>query len=176
MKKVDQLNKAGTPTIIISVSDHETGGLALAYQLSGTYPDYAWYPDALTNGTSSAFDVARRIRSQGATLNIESLRTILKDNLGVSDPDDDELAAILRDKDVDTTSELWILSHTLSKLPSRRAQLGWSTEGHSGVDVNLYGYPRSLTSPYLGGNRENTEVSSNFSSKLVYTPLCNETR
>lgn len=166
MKKVDDLNKAGTPTIMISVSDHETGGLALAYQLSGTYPDYAWYPDALTNGTSSAFDVARRIRSQGDTLNIESLRTILKDNLGVSDPDDVELAGILRDKDVDTNPELWVLSHTLSKLPSRRAQIGWSTEGHSGVDVNLYGYPRSLTAPYLGGNRENTEVSPHFTYTL----------
>lgn len=162
MKKVDELNKAGTPTVIISVSDHETGGLALAYQLHGTYPDYAWYPDALLNGTSSAFDVARRVRAQSDTLDIESLRKILKENLGVSDPDDEEIASILRDKDVDENTELWILSHTLSKLPSRRAQIGWSTEGHSGVDVNLYGYPRSLTSPYLGGNRENTEVSRAF--------------
>lgn len=159
MKKVDDLNKAGTPTIVISVSDHETGGLALAYQLTGTYPDYAWYPDALINGTSTAFDVARRIREQTETLDNASLKQLLKDRLGVSDPDEDELAGIIRDKDVDTTPELWILSHTLSKLPSRRAQVGWSTEGHSGVDVNLYGYPRALTSPYLGGNRENTEVN-----------------
>lgn len=164
MKKVDDLNKAGTPTIITSVSDHETGGLALAYQLTGTYPDYAWYPDALINGTSTAFDVARRIRQETETLDKKSLKQILKDNLGVSDPDEDEIAGILRDKDVDTTPELWILSHTLSKLPSRRAQIGWSTEGHSGVDVNLYGYPRILTSPYLGGNRENTEVSRTICS------------
>ena len=166
MKKVDELNKAGTTTIIISVSDHETGGLALAYQLTGTYPEYAWYPDALINGTSTAFDVARRIREQTETLDNASLKELLKERLGVSDPDPDELAGIIRDKDADTTPELWILSHTLSKLPSRRAQIGWSTEGHSGVDVNLYGYPRALTSPYLGGNRENTEVSGRTLCKL----------
>jgi alkaline phosphatase len=159
MKKVDELNKAGTPTLIVSVSDHETGGLALAYQLSGTYPEYAWYPDALLNGTSSAFDVARRVREQSDTITTDVLRELLKEYLGVSDPDNTELDNILENKDIDETPELWFLSHTLSKLTSRRAQVGWSTEGHSGVDVNLYGYPRSLTSPYLGGNRENTEVS-----------------
>ena len=35
--------------------------------------------------------------------------------------------------------------------------MGWSTHGHSGVDVNLYGYPPDLTKE-LFGNRENTEV------------------
>ena len=32
-----------TPTVLISVSDHETGGLALGRQLGDAYPEYAWY-------------------------------------------------------------------------------------------------------------------------------------
>lgn len=38
---------------------------------------------------------------------------------------------------------------------SRRAQIGWSTHGHSAVDVNIYG---SAGSEKLRGNHENTEV------------------
>ena len=64
----------------------------------------------------------------------------------------------MKDKDVED-AQLWTLDHTLSRLTSHRAQVGWATEGHSGVDVNLYGYPRMLVTPSLGGNRENIEVS-----------------
>ena len=175
--QVVEMNKAGNPTMLISVSDHETGGLSLGYQLPGVaYPIYAWYPDALVNGTSTSVKVAQAIHAQANTTDTETLRTILGDRLGVSDPDSDELAGIMRDKDINDAG-LWTLDHTLSKLTSKRAQVGWSTEGHSGVDgqlgctifsllayaclwiiVNLYGYPRTLVAPYLGGSRENTEV------------------
>lgn len=155
--QVDEMNAAGTASLMISVSDHETGGLSLAYQLQNdVYPTYAWYPDALTNGTRSSVKVAEMINKQAGSIDIEGVRSLLKDQLGVSDPEDDEIAGVLRDKD---DSTLWFLQHTLSKLTSKRAQVGWSTEGHSGVDVNLYGYPRNVVSPYLGGSRENTEVS-----------------
>lgn len=40
---------------------------------------------------------------------------------------------------------------------SRRAQTGWSTHGHSGVDVNIYASDPHLAAPLLG-NHENTEV------------------
>jgi alkaline phosphatase len=40
---------------------------------------------------------------------------------------------------------------------SRRAQVGWSTHGHSAVDVNIYAYsPKG--SEALHGNHENTEI------------------
>ncbi|GAA6061314.1 hypothetical protein JCM10212_003204, partial [Sporobolomyces blumeae] len=39
---VDHENDYGTPTLLISVSDHETGGLALGRQLSDVYPEYLW--------------------------------------------------------------------------------------------------------------------------------------
>lgn len=176
---VDALNEAGTPTILISTSDHETGGLSLGYQLADeVYPTYAWYPDALVNGTRTSVAVARKIFDNTATITIEQLKAWLRDDLGVMDADDSEIQSVLALKD---DSTLWFLDHALSKLTSRRAQIGWSTEGHSGksprlwplyipwiliacicnhtgVDVNLYGYPFLLTAPYLGGVRENTEI------------------
>lgn len=39
---VDAQNEQGTPTMLISVSDHETGGLALGRQLGEAYPEYLW--------------------------------------------------------------------------------------------------------------------------------------
>lgn len=42
-------------------------------------------------------------------------------------------------------------------MSSRRAQVGWSTSGHSGIDVNLYLHPSDLH-PSFRGSRENTDV------------------
>lgn len=43
----------------------------------------------------------------------------------------------------------------LADLISRRAEVGWSTSGHTGVDVPVH----VLGSRHLKGNIENTEVS-----------------
>lgn len=38
---VDEQNAGGMPTLLVSVSDHETGGLSLGRQLTTKYPEYA---------------------------------------------------------------------------------------------------------------------------------------
>ena len=45
---------------------------------------------------------------------------------------------------------------------SRRAQIGWSTHGHSAVDVNIY----STGAKRLHGNHENTEIGEFLQSYL----------
>ena len=40
---------------------------------------------------------------------------------------------------------------------SRRAQVGWTTRGHSAVDVNIYASDPGQAKP-LRGNHENTEI------------------
>lgn len=35
-------NKHGIPTVMISISDHETGGLSVGRQITSAYPDYLW--------------------------------------------------------------------------------------------------------------------------------------
>lgn len=47
--------------------------------------------------------------------------------------------------------------YTFADMISRRAQIGWSTHGHSAVDVNIYAYPAE-GSEALRGNHENVEV------------------
>lgn len=41
MDWVDEANAAGRQTVVVSVSDHETGGLSLGRQLGTRYPEYA---------------------------------------------------------------------------------------------------------------------------------------
>jgi alkaline phosphatase len=48
------------------------------------------------------------------------------------------------------------LDYKIGEITSKRANLGWSTYGHSAVDVNLYAH--GLNSEELAGNHENTEV------------------
>ena len=48
-------------------------------------------------------------------------------------------------------------SYIFADIISRRAQVGWSTHGHSAVDVNIYASSAKVARK-LVGNHENTEV------------------
>lgn len=71
----------------------------------------------------------------------------MRDGLGITDAEDDEIDAILKNP--------LVASPIFANMISKRAQIGWSTHGHSGVDVNIYG---SKGSEKLIGNHENTDV------------------
>lgn len=69
------------------------------------------------------------------------------EGLGIADATDAEIGLILNSP---------VLSGVFfADMISRRAQIGWSTHGHSAVDVNIYG---SKGSDALRGNHENTEI------------------
>lgn len=71
----------------------------------------------------------------------------MKDGLGIYDADEEEIElALHHPEDAD---------YIFADMVSRRAQIGWSTHGHSAVDVNIYG---SAGSEALRGNRENTDI------------------
>lgn len=40
---VKKFVEANPNTVVVSVSDHETGGLSVAHQLGVEYPEYKWY-------------------------------------------------------------------------------------------------------------------------------------
>ncbi|CAH7685413.1 alkaline-phosphatase-like protein [Phakopsora pachyrhizi] len=176
---VDEANKAGWPTLMISVSDHETGGLTLGRQLDPkVYPTYAWYPETLLNSTGSVEHLTERIKnfkldnhrsrvakrqstisSTGNTTDLTGLRKfvvdeIFKGGLGLNDFSGEELEMSLK---LVEGNDYLNLSYHLANMISRRAQVGWTTHGHSGVDVNLYGYPTESVKDLIG-SRENVEI------------------
>ncbi|KAI8137491.1 alkaline-phosphatase-like protein [Fennellomyces sp. T-0311] len=146
-------------TMMISTSDHETGGLSLARQVSHKYPEYLWYPDVVANASHSTAYLADLIKNQPHPLDDQYLvGTILKQGLGITDATLKELTYLkkaTKKKDLDKY---------LADMLSIRAQLGWATHGHSGVDVNLYAY--GSYSDELHGSHENIYIGE-FISRIL---------
>ena len=168
---------------MISVADHETGGLSLGSQLDPqVYPEsvrcfatrlsltqsrYLWYPGALANATHSTFSLASEIHSQ-APASESTLRTLLSSGLGIMNATEDEIRSIQDHDDHPAILDNVLADMVCFAKPgfvsklilcqiSRRAQVGWSTHGHSGVDVALYAY--GYQSEQLRGSVDNTAVS-----------------
>lgn len=93
------------------------------------------------------FDRAEAAKSTSEDIEKFVRNTLVKDGLGITDAKDDEIRAILDNQ--------LVASPLFANMISKRAQIGWSTHGHSGVDVNIYG---SKGSEKLIGNHENTDV------------------
>ncbi|KAK4699815.1 hypothetical protein P7C70_g6442, partial [Phenoliferia sp. Uapishka_3] len=152
---VDDANAAGTPTILLSVSDHETGGISLGRQLGNAYPEYAWYPDAVANVTHSAEYLGAQVAGYGQATKVWLREEVFEKGLGIGDATVEEVDDVWGHR-----SNAYHTARTLADAISRRAQIGWSTAGHSGVDVNLYAYGYNATG--LAGNRENTEIGEHI--------------
>ena len=125
-------------------------------ELQPTYPQYLWYPEVLANVSSSAGNLSSTLNSRIASTHGQENRKelkkyineeLVKKGLGIMDASDAELQPIV--------DQPPLSAYYFADMISRRAQIGWSTHGHSAVDVNLYG---TVGSDCLRGNHENTEV------------------
>lgn len=104
-------------TIMISTSDHETGGLSLARQVAKAYPEYLWYPDVLTKVKSSTIKLESLINQQSTLTREFIVDTVLKDNLGITDATEKEIKQLMKKSNLDKY---------LADMVSIRAQLGVS--------------------------------------------------
>lgn len=148
------LDEDDTDGVLVGTSDHETGGLSTArrklfritsflhgsglcsheVELYKTYPEYLWYPGVLANASHSGENLAYQLRDHITLHTSESpkdLKTyineeLLQKGLGVDDATEDEINSILDHPDP------WPASYVFAGIISRRAQVGWSTHGHSG--------------------------------------------
>lgn len=148
-----------TEGVLVSTSDHETGGLAVARQLTETYPQYRWFPEVLANASHSyeflAREWAKYLESSSTSVSRKEkaakLADLVIEGLGITDYSDKEIDAII------DASPIWPPAYHFADMISRRAQIGWSTHGHSAADVNIYASHPSHA-PGLVGNHENIEV------------------
>ncbi len=121
-------------------------------ELNPQYPHYKWLPEVLANASHSAQYLAGQLNSyirqdvRGNGLK-EYAVDLVQNGLGIQDASDAEIQALL--------DQPLLSVYTFADIISRRAQIGWSTHGHSAVDVNIYG---SSGTEALIGNHENTEI------------------
>ncbi|KAI3320389.1 alkaline phosphatase [Xylariaceae sp. AK1471] len=157
---LDFLDESKTDGVLVATSDHETGGLSVARQLNVEYPQYLWYPQVLANATASSEHLARRLQEDIAKMGSsndwidEQLKKYINEEfvipgLGISDATEEELTILALYPEVAQSA--------FANMISIRAQIGWSTHGHSAVDVNVYSSGGPGTDA-LRGNVENTDV------------------
>lgn len=154
---VEFAETSDVPTVVVSTSDHETGGLSLAKQVSKQYPVYQWFPEVLHHAQHSIEYLAAQLASfEGKKHDLtEFVKNFVlgEHGLGFTDFTHAEVQEIAH--------HLVTAQNRLAQMQSWRAEVGWATHGHSGVDVNVYGgsnYPE-LLQPILGAN-ENIEIGS----------------
>lgn len=130
-------------TAMISVADHETGGLTLP---SG------YDPRVLKNATHS-IDYLSNLWDK---YDGDNLKNYLVDEIlpkyGLADATSEEIEAILDGN----------FAGNLADFLSERADIAWSTGGHTGVDVTLYAYAKGdmgeQLKEELAGSWDNTEL------------------
>jgi alkaline phosphatase len=150
--------KSHEKTLVISVSDHETGGLALGRQPDlKAYPDYVWYPGPIINATRSVEFLSNATYyasgDEGSSLETFVREDVLGKGLAIWEPVDEMVKELLA-----SSRNRTIFEKVLSTAVSEAAQIGWSTWSHTGVDVNLYAYGHE--SAKLMGNHDNTFIAS----------------
>lgn len=134
-------------TLVISTSDHATGGMTM-----GTNDVANWYPEYIKQMTFTPAFLARDIM----------LRRDIEDTLAglvgfkLSDTEFNEVYAASRDYHLSREEVEKNVKEQLSELINRRSNTGWTTENHTGEDVNVYGYGPS--SHLWRGWRDNTET------------------
>ncbi|WP_457654000.1 alkaline phosphatase [Rhodocaloribacter sp.] len=140
--------RADGRTLIVSTSDHETGGLTLGRNIDGKGV-YAWYPEVLTPIRHSNDVLWERLKASG------NLAQTLRDETGLRLEEIDParkapLVEAFEERD------RWAFFRAYNAVVSRKAVLGWTTNGHTGVDVNLYAFGPGRER--FIGNHDNTEI------------------
>ena len=123
----------------------------------GELPVYNWHPSVLAKANASSEYLAYLLRehivlNQGES--DEDLRRWIKTDLvrgrlGIHDALEVEINALASNPDA--------AIHAFARMVSLRARIGWSTHGHSAVDVNVYSSGGPGTEK-IRGNVENTDV------------------
>jgi len=170
----DYVARNSRDTVMVSVSDHETGGFTLGRQLNASYPDYEWYPKVIQRIHNSTHVAAAAILEHKAVNSSDLERfvrsSVLDDGFGITDCTSVEMHTLLEEANDGDAMEIM---NTLGDMASRRALLGWTTHGHTGVDVNLYAF--GVNSERLRGNRENTEIGE-FLRDMIGVRVFDEAR
>ncbi|KAK2612213.1 vacuolar alkaline phosphatase [Conoideocrella luteorostrata] len=160
------IDSTTTETVLVATSDHETGGLATAIQEPDHLPVYNWYPQVLANASTSCEKLAATLQghvsNKAYSMSYQQLKSwinneLIVPGLGISDATDEELSLLAEKPEAS--------ANTFAAIISLRAHIGWSTHGHTAVDVNVYSSGGPETDN-IRGNIENTDIGKFLSHYL----------
>lgn len=135
-------------TVVIVASDHGTGGLSMGNKESSS--NY----DKLTLNQFMDPIKAAKLTGEGLEKKLDKDRSNITEAMssyyGINDLTEDEIKSIKEAKAGN-------LNYTVGPILSKRAYIGWTTNGHTGEEVALYSYhPKDKT---LDGLVQNTDIA-----------------
>lgn len=125
-------------TLVIVTADHETGGMSVG--VNGTY---GFNRDVISNVKRSAEYMGKQINNEKT-----NVQHVMQKFAGIEDLTQDERTSIEKAKDP---------AAAIAKVISNRALIGWTTTGHTAVDVPVYAY--GPQSEKLTGTIDNTKIA-----------------
>ncbi|MFT5923965.1 MAG: alkaline phosphatase [Paraglaciecola sp.] len=128
-------------TLLVVTADHSTGGLSI-----GANGNYSWSPKWLKNLKASPAEIATQLvtsKDRGA---------LATDLLGfeLTTEEVSSLSVIESDKPRP-------FHNAISKILDNRSNTGWTTTGHTGVDVQIFA--KGLGSEKFRGHMDNTRIA-----------------
>jgi alkaline phosphatase len=147
--------KSNGNTLVVSTSDHETGGMSLGRNIDGR-ARYAWAPEVIDRVSATQATFVQMAKNRG----IEPCE-LLEERLGLTCSEKDRLAI----QEADTTN-VWALPTAVGDVITKAAGVGWTSGGHTAVDVNLYAFgPGSST---FRGHHDNTAIGNKIAEVMGF--------
>lgn len=123
---VNQFVDENPNTVVISTSDHETGGFTAGRQVGTRYPEYLWYPEVVHRVQNSSESLAEAwslaVSSQTASDHYLT-QVLIKSGLGIHDPTEEEVEKVKAWKPSEI-STIYDLTYMFAEMVSKRALIG----------------------------------------------------
>lgn len=156
------VEESDTETIVVGVSDHETGGLATLGEKPSDY-------QAILNATHSGEYLEKQIKDFEGKDDDNKLTTFISEEiigtgLGIT-PTEDEISRVKKQVLAGKDGKVFL---ALNNLTTSRSKLRWTSEGHSAVDIGVYSFSNSDYLTYkvlnkrdgLAGAHENIDFAN----------------
>jgi len=140
MSWVEKYVKDHPDTLMVATADHNTGGMTLS---SGEV--FKWQPHWLKNITMSPYKMAKSIVN--GTLKLDNIATVLGFELTSDEINSLETARNSSTDDLDVAIKI---------LLDKRTNTGWTTVGHTAVDVQVFATGKR--SELFIGHQDNTDI------------------
>lgn len=142
-------------TVVIVAADHSNGGMSIGN--SNTSKNYDKQP------LSAFIDPLKKANLTGegleSVLNSDrsNVKEVMEKHFGITDLTEEEIAEI-------KSAKVGSMNYTVGPMISKRANIGWTTNGHTGEEVALYVYHPKNIRP--SGVIENTDLNKYMAEVL----------
>lgn len=149
-KKAIEFAKEDEETLVVTTADHSTGGFSI-----GEGGPYKWDPEVIQAAKRTPDYMARQIVEEDADID-----NTLTENIDF-ELKSEEIQAV-KDAMANASEEekMMEVDNSIEQIFNERSGTGWTTDGHTGVDVPVYAYGPG--SEMFTGKIDNTENADNI--------------